>query len=732
MRAFLIFVLLLCLAGCINKNNTIVRYCDEFENVNHPQIAIWMFDSTQIHREVYRAMIDTLAEKSKYTLIFISPRIGVDLYNIRTMHPILKDLVEYAHSKSLKVTVQFWQKEYDVPVDKMERTIQEGEIVLNAQGKGDYSVTAHNIGMFFNCYEANYNILHKSELFRVFIFKKTAEGFYDPATIKEITDKVTVSTTGNSEVKVSINAGAQAKGYTAYILTQHYYNFCSNFSEEAVLNLRNILTQYADIPFNGAGIDEYRNLTIVPYWELANTPNVFRERIYSLPMSALFKEKTGRELEKNLFDMRYAPEGKPEVRIAAINYYMNILRQATLKVEQEIYDRGKELFGENAFIGEHNTFHNGLETGEVWTTGFNWWNIKRDYGQTDEETPLPTKIGVGMSYPVNAMYNMYYQKSLDSLLNKAILDVRYGIRTHYHGLNDYYGWGYSIEKPEALSQILKIENAVRLMNRFNPSFPKISLLVIFGAEAQVNWYPDESKRGKYDINTLGIEDKAVQLWNAGYLNALVPSDLIIDGRLRLNENGKPTMNGHVFDAVVFLYPQYSRKETLDFLKEYVAKGGKLMVEGTASYDFDANNIAEEWDAIAQKAVSTSFNIHDVEKLGVSRNTIVDGVQNGDGSYTFTNKSFLKNDSPSIFSFTQGNSTFTGDYKGIAVIKVNDKGDLEKLAVSGFTYLKSNGGELLHLSGPADIFLEKKNGTYRIMIADKNKTIHPLTNNLTGN
>jgi len=732
MRTFLIFTVLLCLAGCIKKSNTVVEYCNEFENVNHPQIILWLYDSTMLSREAYRGMIDTLAEKGKYDLIFLTPRDGVDFYDVQTMHPVFKDLVEYAHSKSLKVAIQFWPKKYDVPVDKMERIIQEGEIVLNAQGKGDYSMTTHNIGMFFNCWEADYGILHKSELFRVFIFKKTAEGFYDPATLKEITDKVTVSTTGNSVVKVSINAGAQAKGYTAYILTQHYFKFCSNFSEEAVLNLRNILTAYSDIPFDGAGNDEYRNLTIVPYWELANTPHVFRDRIYSLPMAALFKEKTGKELEKALFDMRYAPEGKPEVRIAAINHYMNTLRQATLKVEQEIYNIGKKLFGENAFIGEHNTFHNSLETGEVWTTGFNWWNIKRDYGQTDEETPLPTKIGIGMSYPVNAMYNMYYQKSLDSLLNKAILDVRYGIRTHYACVNDHQGWGHSLEKPDALSQISKIENAVRLMNRFNPSFPKISLLVIFGSEAQVNWYPDESKRGKYDINTLGIEDKAVQLWNAGYLNALVPTDLIVDGRLKLSENGKPSLYGNVFDAVVFLYPQYSQRATLDFLKEYIAKGGKLMVEDSATYDFNANNIAEEWEEIAQKAVSRSFNIPDVEKLGVPRNTLVDGVQNGDGSYTFTSKSFFKDDAPSVFSFTQGNNTFTGDYKGIAVIKVNDTGNLEKLAVSGFTNLKRNGEDLLQLSGPADIFLEKIKGKYRIIIADKNRTIYPLTNNLTGN
>ncbi|MCU7552621.1 hypothetical protein OCK74_26110 [Chitinophagaceae bacterium LB-8] len=82
------------------------------------------------------------------------------------------------------------------------------------------------------------------------------------------------------------------KGYTVYVLTQHYYNYWSNHSPQAVANLTNILKTYADIPFDGVGLDEYANLPIIPAWELKNG-DVFRERSYSLAMDSVFKANTG-------------------------------------------------------------------------------------------------------------------------------------------------------------------------------------------------------------------------------------------------------------------------------------------------------------------------------------------------------------------------------------------------------------------------------------------------------
>ena len=684
-----------------------VDYVSAFDAVNHPNVAYWFFSKDMLSPERFEGKIDSLSKFSKYNLIFLTARNGVDFYKAETMHPIFERLVKYAHSKGLKIALQLWDKRYKVPLKNTERMIQEGEILLDENGSGSYAVKANFV--------RDFRSILKSELFKVYAFKKSGSGFYVHGTLTDITAQCTPKE-DKETVVVSIKVDKKMKGYTAYILTQHYYNFCTNHSAEAVNNLTEVLKNYSDIPFDGVGLDEYTNLRVATTWELKKTNEVFRGRSYSLPMGEKLKAATGTEPEKLLFDMRYSPDGKPEIRINAINNYMAVMRSGTMNMEKTIYDKGKEFFGLNTFIGLHNTHHNSLDGDEIWQTGLNWWSVKRDYGHTDEHTPTPTQMGIGFSYPKNVMYNMYYSKSIDDITTKAMSDLTYGIRTHYHAINDIQNWGVSVEDPKALEAINPVENAARLLNRFNPSFPKIKLLVVFGMESLANWYPDSTKRGMTDINnSLKIEEKAVEIWKAGYLNALVPTDLIADGRLKINANGKPELQGHEFDAMIFLYPQYARKSTFDFLKNYVSKGGKLMVEGSATYDFNGNNVSKQWNEIADNALVKSFNIADISKLGITKREFENGVLNEDGSYTFTGIKASQN-------LNIGNSTFTIDCNGLAAIQTDESGNLKKIVGTSFSSLKKNGKTILSLSKPADISVVVANGKADIIVADESKTI----------
>jgi hypothetical protein len=402
---------------------------------------------------------------------------------------------------------------------------------------------------------------------------------------------------------------------------------------------------------------------------------------------------------------------------------MSVMRGGTMGLETEIYRAGKLYFGKNTFIGLHDTHHNTLDGDEIWQTGLNWWNIKRDYGQTDEGTPTPTQMGIGFSYPMNAMYNMYYNKSLDVIWKKALTDLRYGIRTHYHAINDVQSWGVSIEQPLAQTQINKVENCTRLLNKFNPSLPKIKLLVLFGMESLANWYPNTLLRNGYDINgKLKIEEKAMQLWNAGYLNALIPTDEIEDGRLSIGANGNPILQGHKFDAIVFLYPQYAKKSTTKFIQEYLKKGGKLIVEGDCTTDFNGNDNAQEWKEILEKSVATSFSLEAVSKLGIKKNELQNGVITEDNSYVFTDTKSLQDTTLANFTFVHNGITFSGNYKGLAAIKIDSKNNIKKLSATGFLSLQKNGNTVLALNKPADVFIEVKNNKAYITIAgDKNET-----------
>jgi hypothetical protein len=485
--------------------------------------------------------------------------------------------------------------------------------------------------------------------------------------------------------------------------------------------------KYSDIPFDGFSLDEYGNKFVERIFE-PNAPIPFRGRWYSTGMAREYQKETGNALDKTLFDGRYAPEGKPEVRMNAINEYMEFIRKGGVRVEQAVYDSSRKIFGNQIFNGIHNTYHNSLINDEIWANGIGWWSAPRAYGQTDEKTFLPTQMGIAMAHPKNAMYNQYYDKDLEPVLVKSFNDLRYGVRTHYHAMNDKRPLRFDLEDPDAVIGINANENCARMLNKFNPSLPEIKLLVIFGMEGLSNWYPNTANRGNYDINDkMRIEEKAVEIWKAGYLNALVPSDLIVNKQLVIGADGKPVLNGHKFDAILYINPQYARESVLQFLETYESKGGKLMIDGNADRDFKGKLINARFKSIMDKASATKYSVEDLSKLGLQKNLLPDGCRNEDGSYVFNDLNSMRTGTPATFKVNFGTDQYTGQYRGLAVIKA-DK-DLKKLSATGFSELTKNGQVVFSLKEPADVYIIKNEKETQIILADKTKTIKPLINKL---
>ena len=442
-----------------------------------------------------------------------------------------------------------------------------------------------------------------------------------------------------------------------------------------------------------------------------------RYRRYSEHLAAELERRTGEPAEMTLLHMRHAPDGRPELRMKAINEYMDLVRQGPMRIENAVYDRSKEVFGDDMFMSAHNTFHNNIEGDEIWTTGVKWWSVPREYGHTDEKTPLPVQMGVGMAYPARAMYNMYYDWNARRFQEKTLADLCYGVRTHYHAFNDNR-WGKALEDPEAYERLNPVENAARLMNRFDPALPDIRLLVIFGMEAVQNWYPDESARSRYDINdSLGIMKKAVKLWDAGYLNALVPSDLVNDGTLTLDDKNRPVMNGHVFDAIVYLYPQYSKQPVMDFLEQYAAGGGKLMLAGEATHDFQARDVSAWSSRLKEMATVTGFDTDEIERLGITKNRHEDYCINEDGSRVLTDLDALRSGREANFELEIDGATWSGTHIGFAAIATDGAGGLQRYTAIGGRKLERNGERLLELERATDLYIEKGPDGYRLELLD---------------
>lgn len=698
-----------------------IRYVKQFANENHPEIGYWFISPSMLEGDRAIRYLDSVADRCLYTFLFLSAREGVSFFDYGVTHDAFKRIVAEGHKRGLKIGLQIWGNTSHVPLDVSERMIVEQEVTLDEAGNADYTAKAKYIRFP--------DRLLKTGLFKVYAFRKTGEGFYDPSTLKDITARCGTVMPDKETVEVKVRGGREVRGLTACIMTQEYCSQSSNFGEDEIRRFTDALKVYSDIPFDGFALDEYGNKFVAREAELKGAP--FRGRWYSRAMDSAFRHSTGMSLTKTLFDARYAPEGRQEVRMRAINVYMDFMHRGALRIENAVYRRSREIFGKNIFSGIHDTYHNSLINDEIWANGIAWWDVPRAYGQTDEKTSLPVQMGVAMAHPMNAMYNQYYDVVIPNVITKALKDLRYGVRTHYHALNDKRPNRSDLWDPEAVAGINKVEHCARLLNKFNPSLPAVKLLVVFGREALSNWYPNASDRGVYDVNDkLGIEEKAREIWNAGYLNALVPSDLIVDGRLRIGADGKPVLNGHRFDAVLYLYPQYAKEKELRFLEAYASGGGRLMLEGMATRDFDGKDITDRFRALSGKATVQGYALDKLGLLGLKKDLLPDGCPTEDGAFIFTDEASMEPGQMADFSFTARGHVYSGRYKGLIVLAPDaSSGGVGKLAAAGLTELARDGKTILQFGQPADVFFHRQGKDPVLIIADSTGKMHPTVNHL---
>lgn len=430
-------------------------------------------------------------------------------------------------------------------------------------------------------------------------------------------------------------------------------------------------------------------------------------------MSRAYRERFNRSMEEDLFANRYAPEGQPEVRAAAINRYFDLLAPQPAKIEHAAYEHARKLFGKDIFVGFHNTWHNGASADEVWGTGANWWNLDRAYAQVDETLPMPFRLGVGAAYPKPIFYNMFYselarKKKLDerdSYTGDAFLNAQINGRVNCLGIDQPKAWGIPFDDA-LLERIGRTEQRIRLLNLFDGPRPATRILVVFGFPSLVNWFPNPTARSLHDINnSLDIEKKADTLWKAGTPCAFMSSTVIDSGKLTLGKDGKPTINGHTFDALVFIGPEYSKPGTLEFLKKFVDAGGKLILDGEATRDFDGNPIGSDYAAIAKAAMARDCTPAAVAKFGIVHDWPKDGSRLEDGSVLMLDRATFETDEPHTFSFRIGSHEYKAVASGLLAFKATPDGQPQKLAAARFVSLSRDGKTIFSRETPADVALE---------------------------
>jgi hypothetical protein len=562
-----VFVLILAAAlhaSAATPAHVSVSFEQPIPDANYPELVYWFitpeaFASGRVAQDIHHIASDT-----PFTFAFLTERNGVLLLKNPQPngfippscpkwppwctpfsgdigpHALVAEIVKDAHRNGLKIGLAFDWLVVDtrqlLPLNVDQTVISSTEAPLDAQGRA--TVTAGS--------KMRFAPPEKSELLRVYVFRKTAEGEYDPATLEDVTAKargvarVSDPTTGLMDITVDL--GPKYAGETIFAMQQTWLNAMDLFSDAYMQWVQSALDEYKDVPLDGAALDEFGYTRL-----LGNPP--WRGLFAGKAFQAHFEAATGMKLPETLFAMSYCPSGHPEVRIKAVDVYWDFLRSGPLRIENEFYRYSRKVYGDKTFAGIHSTIHNHLTNDEPWASGLDWWTEPRQYGMSDEDLSLPLRMGLLVSHPGNIMYDQFYGWNIQRFAEKAFNDARFDARIHYHGYNDTGAWGADISSQKFLDTINPVEEKIRLLNHFDPAVPELPLLVVFGMPRQLNWYPDEADRNNMDVNgSLHIEEKVKALWDAGYRCAVVPSDLIDNGMLHLDAQGRPVLHGHTFQA----------------------------------------------------------------------------------------------------------------------------------------------------------------------------------------
>lgn len=635
-----------------------------------PNALLWYFDSSALKGKKYLRDLDFIKENTKCNYLMLRGEPGVNVSNSQQCHSVFKELVQHAHEIGLKIMLHIPDQEgfLNMPFSKIFDTTPEQEqaqlfhvpdpktaeaitcdyeMTLDKDGYAEFTHTAKwarpKLAPIYN------------RILKAYAFEKTGEGFYKQGSLVDVTDKIHTVTCRTDMLEAEVYAGKENANKTLFVIVAQYYNALGS-GEPQWQNIKSILDSYADIPFDGVGLDEFGMSRLNTVGVTSGKLPPFRGRRFSKGMNEHFKEQLNLDLATLLFDMRYAPEGKSEVRIKAINVYFDQMRKFPIYPEMQIEKYAKKLFGEDIYVGVHNTFHNNLSEDEVWHTCCNWWDLPREYGHTDESICFPVRWGVMMSAKKPIVIDTDFSKDENYVFNHIIEGARFNCREFHHAYNDNY-WGQSFTEPEFLKKIYALDQKIEYLNEFQTEYPKADLLIVYGNSAQNNWYPDYSARNLWDIDgKVCVLEKCQALWNAGYRCALVPDYTITDGRTKI-DGDKVLFNGHQFTHLLFLYPKYAKKGVYEFLNNAYKSNVKMAVIGKGEMDFDADKtelLAPQFEELTDSVL---------EDINCPKSAIDGGCVYVDGSFSLVSDGLLTNQSTE-FEFNLDGVKYSGVHTGL--------------------------------------------------------------------
>ncbi len=613
--------------------------------------------------------INELRSRFTPSMLCISLHWVTRRFDDEALHAKIRECNEQVVKHGMKLIVETCPRNegqgfYEVYPDEPRAYLAHYEtLVLDENGDAEKVIEAQQIDHYWR----NSGAKGAEKVFSAFCFN-IGEGYltYKPESLKELSG-ISLShfeDEGGKKVRITVNAGSENGEKTAQVCLLTEQPIPDLASKKLPDYFRKMVSgleqKNTDIGVGGVFSDEWGYDVILKIEE----PNPYDDRklfLKHLSFSDAMAEKYESAYPEASFKadslhFMYTPEGKPEVRVAAVNRYFKTLRKIMSQNDYDMHSITKEVLGNDAFYGVHPTWWGSVDSlnFECYKNGFYWWEAKRDIAQTDELVTLPIRTALSHKWGSSIFYNMWYSmgtRKIETYYKDTWNSVRAGGRTHHHSYRCPNEPVVLELAGEGLLESLELmEKKVRLIDEVQKTALDCRVLVLFGMEAISNYAVSfSSKNGEIKgllppwIPQNEKLDKVLNTANhlfSKLLCDLVPTSEVENGWVTIAENGLPVYGTQQYDAVVVFYPECMPKECYAFLQKL--DKNRLFVCGGASMYADGATILHSDAEILDTAKIRYDDIPEADELyrilteaGVKANRTAQGCALQDGSWIFT-------------------------------------------------------------------------------------------------
>lgn len=663
-----------------------------------PEIWTWSTGSTG--SDGYKKSLDTIADQSNFGFLATkSPR------EITTpeAHAHVKRVVEYVHSRGIRLAVDLDVRRARLAFQKQHPDQQQWMLRIRSfPSTGTGAIHAEITSAALKDHTGE-QVRLSGRLFHVWRVAKVRSG--QPSDLEEIKEGIRIVEESDQRVRLEISPSAKAGAEEVIVAAAFEYRTPDVFSPALIPFQKRILEQYRDTGMDGAMKDEWGFPPVYnhgakdgDFWLSDNLANAY-------------KAAGGDEFVRDCALMSLGIGGTREQRLTAINRYMRLILTENARIENNFYTETKRQFGPDAFVVVHATWGH-MPYGDAFKNGYSWWQATRDFGQTDEQWPLPVRTSLAKKMGGPVWYNQFHERRYpESIYWEIWRDARAGGRVNF--LTPLW-----LLKDKAA---MRAESRVRLLNYISKAPLDCPIAVVFGHAAAVNWVGPH-------FGDLGI-DFAEDLWARGVRADVIPSTEIQAGALRIDADGQVAFGAQKYQALVFVNPEYEPDSSIDFLRKVGRSNTALFIRGKRTLTFDGKPRGES-DMIIDSAGADPTPSRVVQFLTKSHSApmspyrvevapLADQSMLTDGTTFLARGEHDPAGDPIDATFYCGTFRVKAQATGVFAIKLSRKGDLESLAASDLRFVEA-GNFRLELSEPLDLAIWQENGRLRGVIQGTTK------------